>query len=211
MSTPLAPGEIWSTKIHCYTASQLSINTIHWKVVATTGTSATDLQLADAVDAAVAAPYKVLLANAATYYGVKAVRYSPKATAIPQYVDANAGVGVAGANILPTQVCGLARLYTQTIGRVGRGRFYVPFPDASFVTAEEPNAAYRAAVTNLTTAILGITVIGAGGNVASIQWVIAGKKNFGTGYPVTTLISGTKWATQRRRGDYGRINLVPPW
>jgi hypothetical protein len=127
------------------------------------------------------------------------------------------GVGTAGAVHLPKQTCGLISYVDGLSGRAHRGRMYVPFPSSADNVADGvPTVGYVVNLGALLTALLvPIIVVGAGGNT-TIQPGLYHRAKVGPP-PVPqsiTILSGpptpsTLWATQRRRGDYGRPNRAP--
>jgi len=204
----LINGDILESRTVCQLGDQIGINVMHWQVRGVTGT--VDLQdAADALDAVTAPAYKPCLATSVTYYGTGLRAVSP-VLSVEVASKLNTGPGTSGALVLPKQVSGLITWLTNTPGRTGRGRSYIPFPSQDDESGTEvPNAAY---VTNLNiiTAVIGnttIAVIPAGGS-ASLRQII-----WSRAHPVVKDVQEgvgrARWATQRRRGDYGRINTVP--
>jgi hypothetical protein len=122
------------------------------------------------------------------------------------------GPGTGGANALPLAVCGLGHLRSGGIGRSGRGRAYLPFPSTAFATpaTSEPTAAYITAATTLLENLATIEEFGSGGNVADVDLIVFNRNAaFAGGNPgpaVTTWNVSPLWATQHRRGDFGRTN-----
>jgi len=220
MATALALGDIVRVRTYCLfdLQAQLSVNNLDYIVGAVGGTPATDQDVADQIDAAVAAPYKDLMTGAATYKGVQASILNvtpPYLTRInPVTSNSHAGVGTATGQPFPGQVSGIISVQTMRGGRAGRGRTYVGFPGIVHDTgAGNPTNAYVALLVALADQIcvgLGISI---GGRTATLVRVLLHTKNkFDIVFPpdgVTSFTARAKWATQRRRGDFGRINVSP--
>jgi hypothetical protein len=161
-------------------------------------------------DTNLSAPYISVVYNGARYEGVRVRRHFPVSTDQWAYETSNAGPGTAGAVALPTQTAGLLRFQSAEIGKKGQGRQYVPFPSASDnETIGEPTAAYQAAVSNIGTVLAQPQTIAGGGTKSYVfkptLWNEAGS----VGTEIITFLVAPSWATQKRRGAYGRTNKVP--
>jgi hypothetical protein len=124
-----------------------------------------------------------------------------------------AGAGTGGTDALPRQVAGLTAWKTALAGRAFRGRTFWPFPSAAFDTGDGvPTAAAVTAYTNLAVEALNFVTVGDVTNRSIIALVIRNKPVRGvpwTSTPVTVGTTFNKWATQRRRGTFGRANVSP--
>ena len=220
MVQALALGDFVRVRTYCLfdLQAQLSVNNLDYIVGAVGGTPATDQDVADQVDAAVAGPYKDLMTAAATYKGVQVSTLlvtPPYLTRTnPVSATTNAGVGVAAGAPLPGQVSGLISLRTARGGRAGRGRSYIGFPGIVHDTgAGNPTAGYVAFLVALADQITVGLSISAGGRTATLVRVVLHTKNKFEVVPppdgVTSFVARAKWATQRRRGDFGRLNVSP--
>ncbi len=156
------------------------------------------------------AAIKALMANGASYRGVivREIDSVPKFNAV--HNNADAGVGTAGANALPTQVRGLIRLNTDFSGPSGRGRKYAFFPSATDSDAAGlPSAGYQLRLATLGALLAtGFTVVGAFGNTDLVP-ILRGKGPPLTYRNVVGFDVRGGWATQRRSGSFGRPNLQP--
>jgi hypothetical protein len=117
---------------------------------------------------------------------------------------------------IPNQVSGLVTKLTGSAGRKNRGRMYIPFPSVADQDAvsQQPTANY---VTDIAAIATGIGVnapftfaCGAGNTVTLAMLVY----NFKASPPATVIatnafIARPRWATQKRRGDYGKPNAFP--
>lgn len=187
---------------------QISLNILNYFCTAVAGTGGTDLQAATKMDTNVQAAYKNWMPSTCMYRGVGCRIIAPTKY-VEQTVVANAGVGGAGAQVLPTQVSGLIALLTAQAGRAYRGRIYVGFPAASWTNNDgEMTAAAQTALAAINTAIAYTIVVGTAPNTSTLQLGIYHKKLNTITYVNNSITRGS-WATQRRRGDLGRKNAVP--
>lgn len=172
-------------------------------------------------DATISTTYYAQLTN---WYGVAFPLYRPLLTGGVQIRDATMQIftggaartptlfmqpdfhdGAGGDNPIPTQVSGLVTRRINTTNNTNRGRVYVPFPDTSAIDIDEtPTDGYVALLVAMAAALLPVTApMTVGGQVWSpVLYQV------GTGLATDLLdVQGQKmWATQRRRGDYGRLN-----
>jgi len=215
MSGPLlAPGDVIQFKTYCYLGNQVGINTYYY-LVDSTSIAPPDLsQVGAALDLNFAQPaYLEVLCNDAHYYGSSTTLMTGVTPYAPFYENANDDNGIGGAVPLAAQTCGLLSKVTDLRGPKYRGRVYIPFPATDAITAgtEHPNAAYQADVEAIGDALLTagpvVVIGGATVHLTPVLW-------HGTDGPPTVISSyeaKALWATQKRRGDYGKGNLVPPF
>lgn len=203
-------GDLHVTRFLCWTQNQIGLNIRYWSVAAFTGTEATPSQIAQGMDTAFNAAFKALLSAGANYRGVGDKRITG-VPSIEYSTIANAGVGAVAGDILPLQIAGLISLYSIVPGKVGRGRVYVPFPsEADSTVTGAAQASYVTRLQTLAALFIGTVICpGTGGNT-TMSPVLYNRKT----HAVTSLIGGTTfshqlWATQRRRGGYGKANLFP--
>ncbi len=213
MAKILALNDIVELRVGASQTNQAAFNVTHWRVSAFTGGSALDVAFATAMEALLAPPYKAAMTTIAKFEGVRAQVVWPRPLPVAVISKALTGLGTAGANAMPAQVSGLITLRTNMAGPGGRGRLYIPFPDMSGndgVTNAPDLAVYIPLLDNIGAAIATPLTVGVLGNTATLE---PGLWNRTTHVftPLTNVTSVHLWATQRRRGDEGRPNLVPPW
>jgi hypothetical protein len=214
MSGPtLAPGNILTLRAWTTAGNQAAVNTFHY-LVDTVGGIGVDLgDCAIEFDALVGPAIKTNIPSTASYNGVQAyVNQLPQP--IPQTGALNAGPGSNGAALLARQTCGLTTWETPFTGPAFRGRTYWSFPPTGADAGTGiPTGAYQTSIQALNSAILTKLFFGTGGNVANVTLVLRhGKNKLGIIPPPTPLTSATvqpAWATQKRRGSYGRPNVSP--
>jgi hypothetical protein len=212
MPTTLAVGDVVLMTVACYRPSQVALNDFHWQVAAIGGASLTDAAVALKLDATLAPLYKPLMNGDSTYYGVRLQRISPLPKPVAVVGEANTGVGTAVGAGLPGQVSGLMTLRTNSAGRAFRGRLYIPFPAASYFSSplDTPTALWDTNVDAIAAILKNPYLAMIGADTVTLVPVIWHKATR-TSTPIIDAESTSKFATQRRRGNYGRPNVVPPF
>lgn len=212
MANPINVGDVYEVKIGSWFNNQAGINVTHWYCTSVTGSGQTDIQFATVMDLNFAADMKALMTNAAVYFGVRVQRKLPLPQTGPVVFAGLTGNGTAGTTPLPTQVTGMFSKITGLAGRAFRGRFYMPFPDAADNdnTNDRPNAGYMTRLGLLASAVTSAQTIGAGANTVVMSPVIYHRHTLLT-TNISTATARQKWATQRKRGVYGRLNPYPPF
>jgi hypothetical protein len=209
VATALQAGDILEFKIWTTDSEQASVNTFHY-LVDTVGTPAgTDADFNTGLESLVAATWKTLINNNATFKGTttQIINRIPK----PVYVTetGSAGVGSAGAIAGPRQAAGLISLKTNYAGSRYRGRSYIPFPSSTDMSGNGvPGSAYTTKLTTLNGILLAWVTVTTGGRSADFDLVVYSKK-FSTTALVLTILARTAWATIKKRGTYGRPNTSP--
>lgn len=205
----LQMGDVVETKVYNLLDDQLGINVRHWQVGAVTGPGAQLSEAATALEIAVEPAYKALMAGPTSFRGVGARVIDP-ALSLEVFSNTLTGLAAGGITPLPKQVAGFISFRTDTAGRRGRGRLYIPFPSTDHVEPDgNPTAAYLGIVQLLAnTYSQTLTVMGGGGGSAVLSPVL-----WGRALKIPTLITRTvvpdRFATQRRRGDFGPTNVSP--
>ena len=211
-TTPIAVNGIYRHRTFSQLGNQTGENVRHFLVAAISGVAPTEGQFNTAMDAIIAGFQKPLMTSLASYIGtdiqnITGARPYPIATG----TVANTGPGTSGAVPIPAQVSGIYTMTTNLTGRAQRGRSYIPFPstaDNAVGANGIPNAGYLAALTTLADFATGTTVVAAGGVNVTIDWGVYHHATFSLTLS-TGFTARASWATQRRRGDYGRTNATP--
>lgn len=207
MEPILALNTVVKVRTFCSLNSQLGINVRHYQVNSVAG-DVTPTDLADMFDTLWAPLYKPMMPAAAQYRGIGVTFISPLPASIEYYSNDQAGQGTASGNPMPAQVCGMLSYRTNLAGKKNRGRNYIPFPAAVFASIDEtPSAAYTALGAALGDAV-GYADYDGGADNAALQLIV-----YPGASPLTRAVQAVvfrdKWATQRRRGDYGQGNEFP--
>lgn len=208
MPTIITTNSIWRARVACYLPNQASINVLHYIATASAGAGGTDTTFAAGLDSLLAPLMKAVLNEAAFYRGVSVQRIFPAPTTIPAIVTVNDGAGEVTGDLLPAQVCGVITKQTPYAGPQFRGRMYCPFPGEADNTGNAPTAGYGARLDDIALALLDVIVAGAGGDTSDMTPCL-----YHRGDGSITLLTATRtnllWGTQRRRGNYGRLNNPP--
>lgn len=213
----LVTGMVLRARYYCQFLEQGSVNTIYYLVGTVTGTPPDALDAATTLDGLAAPYYKPLLANDAFYGGVGVNNQNMPPYYAQQFVTTNRGAGTGGTIALPRQVAGLASFYDGFANRNGRGRFYVAFPaEASNTGDGTPDSTYQSDMNQLIGRIaVPLLCTGFAGGTAVMAPVLLHRptKKLPSVTPPPTFIRSflvrPLWATQRRRGSYGRPNKNP--
>lgn len=159
--------------------------------------------------------YKALISQSATYRGSRAsFREANGLFDTAWEIETfNQGVGGVLGDPLPKQVSGIVTRLGVFKGRKHRGRVYVPFPgEASNDPVEgRPNNTYLTALSTYGQKITDPLAVNNLGNTATllpghIVTVAPGNNQF---HEWVSYVHRPYWATQRRRGDYGKENESP--
>ncbi len=196
---------------YCQFGSQVAMNVRAYRVSAVGGAGLTFGQVLTFMGGIFPALYKPCLANNSTYSGcgIRGYKGTALGLAAPAYDSTGFGAGTGGALAMPSGACGLIHLGSNTAGRIGRGRIYVPFPSASFATAAEiPTGAYITALNALGTQMVTTFVPTVGADSLTLVPVILQKGTLNV-IDIVSFTSKQLWATQRRRSDFGRSNALP--
>lgn len=212
MAGRLINGDILLLKTYCTCDRfQLGINTYYYSIGSSTGAGITDLEVAIAMDAVARPVYRAIMYTGATYEGVTVQKIAPLPVWDFTFSHANPGAGSGAATALPTQVSGVVSRYSGFAGRAKRGRVYLPFPATDMLdTDNTPTAAYVVSAQALANAMMASTPIVGGTGTANIDPLIYHRATL-TGNFVFSTLAHKKWGTQRRRGDYGQVNIDLPW
>jgi hypothetical protein len=216
-STPIVLNHLYRVRYFCYQAGQVGINVLHYLAANIIGAGLNEGQAVDILSGDAGVGLIPMLNNLAQFIGAD----MQDITGLPPYeVQAGSvvgqGFGTAGPVPLPTQTCGLLTGQTAITGRAYRGRAYLPFPATASMTAAgtaTPTAGYL--VNMIVMGTLYYTPVTPTVGVTAVQLVpvLVHRKNKAGLTPAPTTIIGyrinTAWATQRRRGNYGRPNPLP--
>lgn len=201
-------GDILEVSIYCTAANQVAINVLHYAVAAIGGAVMQYDDLPDRAYVHYEPSYRNWMSDAANFAGVGVRRLAPDAKTI-EYTSIDIVPGEQEAVCLPLQVAGLITFRSDTPGPAGRGRAYIPF--APVTAVEEAGAMVDDAKTRLEAVATGIGPSISWTAVAS-AWTLTLQQIIAPRIP--SLYVGVSaptglWATQRRRGDYGRPNSLP--
>lgn len=202
-------GDIWQVVFRSGLVDQLGLNVRHYRTNSETGTGATAVEIATAISPTFAPLYKALLTNNANFLGVTAQKIRPVPVGMRGGFGGDTGAGTAGTDPLPRQVSGIIRHVTPFAGPGFRGRSYIPFPDENDNTADgAPTAGYITRLAALATEMSDQEVIVGAGGTTTIDPVVFRRESNTFSFIVDPSTALGRWATQRRRGAFGRLNPV---
>lgn len=206
----VALNDILEARVLCWEPSdqQLGVNVIHYSVAVLAGT-VTLTNLATQLDTNINAAYKAWLGATATYRGVGMTKIFPAPRTVEEHTTANTGAGTGGAKLCPQQVSGINRYYTALAGRQNRGRMYPPFPSDTWANNDgNMTAGGQTALAAIATAYAFAFTYTAGPNSATCVMGLWGRTTH-VFRVFAQVVSPATFATQRRRGQLGRTNLLP--
>lgn len=202
-------GDIWDVTPALYGENQVALHVLAYRVVSLTGAGVTANEVAAAGDTKFSAAITALCSSEANYVGTLAQHIWPAPTGLLGKGVANAGVGGGGTPCCPRQVAGLISKNSNTPGRSGRGHTYVGFVPVEAVQGMgAPTGAYLALLSTLATAMMEDMAVTGGTGTALLRPGIYSRKSH-TIADYTLVGRETQFATQRRRGAYGRTNPNP--
>lgn len=202
---------------HVYTCqAQIGENIVHYKVGAITGGGATLIEASSGFGFLLTTTAPPCMPSIAAYYGTSAKNLVDPATSAQSSVFNT--VGTLSASVSPKQVAVVLSLTSSLAGPKNRGRNYFPFFSAGLIAANGQLSAAGLALFNtlLSNGMPLIHVIDDGaGNTTTYGKVILhpGPLTVPVDPARSTLVTfqttQSKLGTQRRRGDYGRVNVTP--
>jgi len=203
-------GDVYQVSPMCFYDDQLGILALHMSVQSVVAGGPTDLQLAAFLDNVWAPLIKPTIPAVVDYIGFQVQKVFPAPRLNAAHSVAHAGVGTATGNPLPTQTAGLINGSSSVPGRSGHARVYPAFPATSHNdTDASPTAGYLTLLDNIAAELLiNRIVAGAGAATATLAYGVFSRK-LGVCSPFTETGPEDGWATQRRRGFFGRPNVRP--
>jgi hypothetical protein len=210
---PAVPLRIRLTLVSTF-ANQLGITAYH--VATDTGVarepSVDNLNaIADHYSTFLATDFKAALSNETTFLGLR-VRYEAAASSgdleVRTAADADLG-SWPEAGTMPAQLCGLIRKKAQEPGRRGRGRMYIPFPAADTANADGScSTSYRAALLQIANLIVQPQDVLLTGGLTTLYPTLFSQDRTLPGFRIIATERASGFATQRRRGAFGKFNLA---
>lgn len=196
-------------KVYTYLDNQLGENVHYGKILGdgSPGPWAPSTLMTD-LTAWFAPVVKALIATPATYLGLS-LRYwaptSPNWATI--WTKGSQGAGSAGSTPCPKQCSGIFSKNTALAGQKNRGRTYVPFPATIDVEpGGNPTASYLTRLLAYSGKVDNVENVGTDYRIAFglFKWRFAASFR-----GITECVVRDRFATQERRGDYGRVNAIP--
>lgn len=204
-----AVNDLITCKHVMYGVDQLGLNVRHFRVSAVAGPGVTAQNIADALATLYGPLYAPLIGNSTSYFGtiVQKILPLPQAAAVQSIVASVPGTG--GVDLMARQVSGIISIRTLLAGRSRRGRAYIPFPTETMnANPGAPTGGYTANLLALSSQMEQDTTVVSGGDTCTLRPVVWSRR-LGIMTDVERCIPEAHWATQRRRGDFGRLNPNP--
>jgi len=212
LSQPLnVVGRLFSIEHWTTQSNQAAVSRIWYRVSAVSALGVTYSEALSSAAALTAPLYKACVGAPALFkgLGIRELRTPGIILPAPAYDNGAVGAGGMTGTALPHQTCGLLSIRTAAAGRAGRGRMYMPFPSTACADASGTVSASYAAALGLLAAVIPVpfTMTGAGGTITVVPSLVSPKAL--TYKTLTAVLVSGRFATQRRRGDYGRVNVSP--
>jgi hypothetical protein len=202
----MAVGDIIQATFGCRFGDQLGLNVRHYRSVNTIGGVVTLQALADEMAADFDNIYPTVLSGFAEFRGVMVQKIFPGPMGMPVVSSLAPVQGIVAGEPLPRQVSGLISFRTAFAGRRFRGRSYIPFPaEASNDADSTPVNAYLTQMGVLALEFLQPRSVTEGAFTEQFQPTLWHRDTM-TDDPILTATVNDAWATQRRRGSFGRPN-----
>lgn len=201
-------NDIVRVRLVTHQVDQVGINVLHFKCINDFfgGMSLSDFAIQ--MDNFLAPLWKPVMTAHATYRGIAVANLLPIPTA-EIIRTGNVGPGSVAGDALPLTLSGLVSGRGLFAGPANRARVYVPFPgEASNDATGKPTSGYVADLQTLASDIQGDPILTAGTDQVQMRWVIyhRGPK---TSTDILAATASEKWASQHRRGDFGKTNPLP--
>ena len=212
--TPIA-GDLLEVRTACITPSQLSMNVMHFYVVTNEGGGMDIATAATQLEGRFAGDYKNLMPPTAAWRGLGVCNLM-----FPRSREATstilAGPGLTGANLMPSQSSYLIKFNALPAGRRYQGRIYPGFiSDANVADNGHLTIGGVAFLSALADLMFPAIVLTDDARILTIKLAIRHPNVIIGGIPtpqfseVVAIAAGTKIATQKRRGQYGKTNTIP--
>lgn len=177
-------------------------NVRHYKCTAVNGTSAEYSLLAGYFASIMQTNYPDCISDQITLQNVTLVKVNASGQPLSDPLIYTTGFPIDGnlsGDPLPAFTAAVLSLRTGTAGRRNRGRFYAFYAnEAANDAAGFLTAGYKTSMETLGSVLDDATVIGGGGNTATMTPVVLSKVG-GTQLPILSTIARIAWGTQRHR------------
>jgi len=201
----VATGQVIRCNFYTWIDSQLGIFGFDYKVSGITGSPHLG-DMAAGVQTANSAAIAACVAAGVYVLGCKATIRVVGPIGIPG-IATDDTVATGLFNPMSKQTAGIIHWRCTAPAPQNRGRMYVPFPPTSAADPSgSPNASYRGLLNALAGSIFGMTTISYGGNsISGDQTVYHSATHTDSLSFIGT--ASFRFATQKRRGDYGKANM----
>lgn len=193
--------------IACRFGEQLGLNVRHYRSVAVVGAGVPPSAVATAIFASLGPLYVNILTASASFESVSVAKILPLPRGMSQQTTDTPLVGLQVGDPLPKQVAGLISLRTLFSGRRFRGRMYIPFPPEILneLPDARPSASYLTVLGTIASFVIAPLPISVGADSETFLPVVLHRDDLTDTFIFDAMVRPV-WATQRRRGDFGRTN-----
>lgn len=208
-------GDVLTVGFYWQGLDQIGIcrRTMVWNSDVGGGAFTTTTKLFVALDASGLSGFlKAIVSSNAVFLGWSAVHLPNPDKLATEYSTLGTGAGTSGDDMLPRQSAGLIKFTSPIAGKHGQGHMYIPFP--ALVDCEGPGEPKDSYVTRLNdiggvlSADLNLAdTTGGDGNLRSCLRPITG--TVGEPAQIDGFVSYKAFATQKRRGSFGKLNRSP--
>lgn len=210
MGTPILVGDLIQIQPWWTFQEQAGTNVLHYSPVPPVPAVEIE-EVVEALSAAWSVECRGIVGTSVVFNGLTGRIYRLNTTFPTVIGEAANAAGTFGTDPLPGQVSGIITKRSADGSRKGRGRVYCPFPPLEACDAAgNPAVAYLAAMNAYATQVLDSqSVVGNAGTIV-MKPVIANRPILSGGFKeITSFVVRGRFATQRRRGDYGAPNISP--
>lgn len=205
----MALGDVWRISLVTQLGEQAGVNVMHYVVDGQANQPPPAEAVAEHFAGLFALNLRAIMPTVANYTKTVAQKIAPIPLTVAGESELDAGNGDLASSPLPRQVAGLISLRTPFAGRSQRGRMYLPFPATeSNDDSYSPTGLYIGALNTIGATRLLTQTVTVGVDSITLDPVIFSRQT-GLVYPITAFIVRDAWATQRRRGTFGRPNPPP--
>lgn len=196
---------------YCRQNEQLGINVFHYRVSNVPAPNVFTLgHLMDWIsNVGIDTQLTAMISSSARFEGFGAQVIFP-VKSIAYFDNTGAGPGARAFDALPRQAAGFFRKRADVPGRRKSGRVYIPFPcEDDNLPDGTPSGDYRGLVTGLAIKMVSqpvVTLAGQDYRAVPIIYHRAAPVNSPTW---SNYFVPAKWASQRRRGSFGRADTLP--
>jgi hypothetical protein len=201
-------GTIYQYKTSCWCFGQLGLNVLHYRVTAAPASPLSDAACLVWLDNIFAPLLIPMITQDAQYLGSSIQSIFPLPKLLEQVTTLNAAPGGDLFKAAPKQSALVVTKLSNFAGRANRGRVYLPFPSIGSLNIDGvPTAAYVALAQNYATQLVSQQFVTL---TTTLTPIILQRKAPASSPVMTNTRVNSRFGTQRRRGDYGRLNPQTP-
>lgn len=207
----LVVGHTYRTRLVTFSGAQVGLNILYYRCFQGPALAdQTEQSFADHMSQLVAPLYRAILPEQASFRGV-GVRDVATPLALEFTQNGQSQAGLVQGGIGAKQIAGLVAKFTAVNTPRARGRMYAAFPGlGSMETDGRPTGVYENQLDAMADVLFANISFGPNLNPTVMEPVIFSP---GPGIiQINKIIqhrTRNRWATQRRRGDFGPTNIVP--